>query len=623
MFARGALVVLVAACGDSAARVQLAPVSPCGATANKTAMRVVAYTAGGELRRTVPPNEIDAFPADTEQLGVEVIGGSAGELIAIGKTGPLAFAALEDGAAIPIVMAPPDGLCPVGPMTEPRVAPVVARAGRGVLVVGGTSPTGEPLSTAEYYDPATATFTPVTVPPNLADADNGLAGAVLSELPDGRVALTGTSSHVLATFAADESRLPMPVLFDHRAFHGAIALDDDHLFIIGGCADVAGSACSGPTLRTGFVYDMRDVANRERGPQLGDTAQRYGARIFDLGVQLDGVHRFVLAGGFGAAGEGDRFAITDGVTETITGMHAQHALLDGGALLSAFERDGTAQTGAAGVLVPDGGIAPLALAPRVDGARLVTLEDGSVLAVGGAANLARYVPTTNTWTMVVPETGGAALPALAAPVLTRLDDGSVLVLGGSDPSEQAWIYRPSLVGPSSGSVVALPDGSTDGVLTASDPTLLDRRAGRFVLAAGDDDYRARALVGGPRIADGSVGAVVRATGGGVALIAQQTGPGRALVGRLVPGEPARILRLDAGTETTLCTGAAVNESDIAIPVTFSVSAGTATLSVGATGASTAKVTCAVTASERGAWGLAAAGTGARIEVGPVTVTRTR
>lgn len=613
------VVVLIGACGDPPAHVQLVPLNPCG-TMPKTGLRVIAYSAGGELRRSVPPEEIDAFPADTEQLGVEVVGAGGG-LVAIGKTAPLAFDALEDGTQIPIVMAPPAGFCPVGPMTEPRVAPLVARAGPGVLIAGGLGPSGERLSTAEYYDPATATFTPVDVPPSLVDPDNGLAGAVLSELPDGRVAITGTASHALAYFSATDRKLTAPSLFDHRAYHGARAIDDDHLLIIGGCADVVGGACSGPALKTGFVYDLNDLAQRERAPQLGDPVQRYGAEVLDLGEQHDGVRRFLLAGGSGTPGVADRFALADDQTESIAGMPAQHALLDGGAVLAAFDPDGSPQTGAAAVLVPDGGLAPIALAPGVSGARLATLEDGSVVAIGGDASVARYVPTTNAWLVAAP--AGTGPGAISAPALVRLPDGSLLVLGGAAASAEAWIYRPSLVGPASGSIVALPDGSTEGVLTASDPTQLDRAAGHFVLTAAADDYRARALVGGPRIAEGSVTASVQVEAGGVALIAQQTGPGRALVGRLVPGEAARIERLAGGATISLCTGPVVSASDLVAPVTLAIAGGTATLSVGATGSATALASCAVPQSERGAWGVAAAGAGARVDVGPVTVARSR
>ena len=612
--------VLLVACGDPAAHVQLVPVNPCGMTMGKTGLRVIAYAASGELRRSVPPDAIDAFPADTEQLGVEVVGPGGG-LIAIGKTAPLAFDALDDGSTIPVVMAPPGGFCPVGPMTEPRTAPLVARAGAGVLIVGGTGPAGEQLSTAEYYDPATTTFTAVDVPPSLVDPDNGLAGAVLSELADGRVVLTGTASHALAYFTPADRELTAPSLFDHRAFHGARAVDGEHLLIIGGCADVTGGACSGPALRTGFVYDLADLAERERAPQLADSVQRFGGDLLDLGEQADGVRRFLLAGGTGTPGVADRFALADAVAESITGMPAQHAFLDGGAVLAAFDPDADPQTGAAAQLVPGGGLAPLALAPRVTGARLATLEDGSVVAIGGATSVARYVPTTNAWQVAAP--AGTYAPAITAPVLARLPDGTLLVLGGTGATAEAWIYRPSLVGPASGSIVALPDGSTEGVLTASDPTLLDRAAGRFVLTASADDYRARALVGGPRMAEGSVSASVKVEAGGVALIARQTGPGRALVGRLVPGEPARIEQLGAGATTLVCSGSVVTETDLAAVVTLAIGGGTATVSVGAAGGGTALVSCAVPAGERGAWGIATAGEGARVDVGPVTVARTR
>src|SRR6185369_8605842 len=130
------------------------------------------------------------------------------------------------------------------------------------------------------------------------------------------------------------------------------------------------------------VYDLRDLAMRDRAPQLGDTAQRYGARVIDLGMQRDGARRFLLAGGFGEPGAGDRFALTDDMTEPLTGLHAQTTLLDGSAVLTAFDPDTDTQTGSAAVLVPDGGLAAIALAPKVAGTRLATLEDGSAIAIG-------------------------------------------------------------------------------------------------------------------------------------------------------------------------------------------------------------------------------------------------
>jgi hypothetical protein len=603
---RGALLVLFIGCSDPAARVQLAPVSPCGQVTNETALRVVAYTAGGELRRTVPPSEIDAFPADTEQLGVEVIGDS-GRLVAVGKTAPLTYGALEDGTDIPIAMAPVDGFCAVGPMTEPRRAPALARAGDLVLVVGGTGSAGEQLASAEVYDPATATFASVSVPPQLMDLENGLAGAVLSELPDGRVALTGTSSHAFAIFDPATRRFSTPSLFDHRAFHGAYAVATDRLLVIGGCAEVVSGTCSGPSLRTGFVYDLTDLAMRERGPALDPAAIAHGARVLPLGVHTDGTPRYLLAGGFGTADSVERFALTDSIAEHIAAPATDAIVLDGGAALSASMT-------AVATLAPDRTASTtLGAVPWTTPPRLVTLEDGSVLALADV--VARYQPRTNTWTAL------AAPAAFASPSALRLADGSVLV-AGSAATADAWLYRPSLIGPNTGSITVVA-GDGEAVLTPADAATTARAASQFVMTGTAVALGSRALVGGPRMAQGSISAVVRVTGGGVALIAQQTGPGRYLAGRLVPGEPARIIERAAGSDTILCSGAAITDVDLTVPVTLSISGGTATLSVGATGAATVKATCSVPTAERGSWGLAVIGDGATVEVGPVTVARTR
>ena len=107
------------------------------------------------------------------------------------------------------------------------------------------------------------------------------------------------------------------------------------------------------------------------------------------------------------------------------------------------------------------------------------------------------------------------------------------------------------------------------------------------------------------------------------VLAQQTGPGHVLVGRLVPGEVARIYQRAAGMDQPLCTGQPVSEAELMAPVTLSISDGIASLSVGAPGSAIVKATCEVPTADRGAWGLAAAGEGARVEVGPVTVARTR
>lgn len=594
---RGALLVCLVACGDSPARVQLAPVNPCGPAKSPTGLRVIAYTGGGELRRAVPPTEIDAFPGDTEQLGVEVLG-EAGGVIATGKTAPLDFANLPDGDAIPLMMIPPGGFCAT--LEAPhaaRTAPAIARAGNGVLIVGGFDGSGAPLATAEYYDAAAGTFHDVDVPGAYDDPVNGLAGVVLTELHDGRVALTGTSRELRSYFDPATLAITKTDPFDVRAFHAAYEIADDQLLVMGGCAGVGSAACDGPLRHESYTYTL-DALDKPRGhaPTLPPGETRLGGTIFDLGVQQDGVRRYVLSPGDGDPGQGDRFALDDFMTEPVAGLHARTVALDGGALLSADP------AGPAVVLPPGGTAEPITPAVPMSAMQLVALEDGSVLALGDS--VLRYVPTTNVW---------QSLPAAPPPVplgasrAVRLLDGSVFVLAGG----QAFVYRPSLVGPQSGQLTAAPDGSQQGILTYPDPAALSHSMGKNLLT-GDG---ARALVGGPKIATGSISASVRVVTGGVALIAEQQGPGSAVVGRLVPGQPATIMRADG----TTCAGAAVTADELALPITLAISGHSATL---ATSTAT-KVTCDLPTVARGAWGLAAAGDNAQIDVGPVTVTRTR
>jgi hypothetical protein len=446
------------------------------------------------------------------------------------------------------------------------------------------------LSTAEYYDMTTATFSPVEVPPSLVDPANGLAGGVLTPLPDGPVVLSGTASHALAIFDPVTRTFSTPSLFDHRAYHAAVAPTDGQLFIVGGCADVVDGACSGPSLRTGFTYELADLAQRTRGPTLPDT--RVGGQLFALGPGRDGKPRYLLA----ADGVADRLTLDEDAPQTISGLYSGKALLAGGALL-------TAQSGAAAIVPPEGD-APvaLALAPQLERASLVSLEDGSVASIG--SRVVRYVPTNDAWI------AGEALPVpLDTPTTLRLPDGSVLVLGGKTASAEAYLYRPSLVGESSGSIVALPDASTDGVIVAPDPRVA-MHGGTYALQ-GDD---ARLLVGGVSTRTGAVTAAVTVHAGGVALLARQTGIGEVVVARLVPGEAARI---EDGQRKTLCAGSVVGA--LGPTVTFAIRGTTATVTNG----SATLVTCEIEGGARGHWGVASVGADADIEVGAITVERVR
>ncbi|HEU0036351.1 MAG TPA: hypothetical protein VFQ53_37320 [Kofleriaceae bacterium] len=621
-------IVAAYGCGDPPARVALVPISvgdsACGRPKGANQLSITAFATSGQVTRAVglgAPIEIADFPADTVQLGVEVLVGG-GDTGAAGKTLPLDFGALDDGAAIPVMMAPPGGFCPVGALVEPRRGPLVARAGEGVLVVGGVGPAG-PLSTAERYDPRTATFAPVDVPDALQDPVNGLAGAVLATLPDGRVVLTGGSRGLMAIYDPDSGQFGAAFAFaPPRAFHGAIATDGG-LLVAGGCNGVAGQTCDALPLRSSFVYDL-EGNTLATGPNLAPTAISEGAQLIDSGTD------FILTGGFGNPGEASRFTLDDREAELVTGLGAQATLLDGGALFTAFAPDAAAKSGLVRVVAPGGGVAALGNGPALVGARLVTLEDGRVLAVGGdpdrieqdgAARVALYDPTRDSWAFEFPAFTPADAPragdqpaTLVAPAAIRLGDGSVLVLGGdAAPSQSAWIYRPSLVGPAAGSVTAVPASATSpAVLTASDPATLTRTP-EWVLTAPDDALTARALVGGPRMQRGSVRAIVNVQAGGLALIAQQVTPGRALVAHLVPGEQARVEQLASGT---VCTGDPVELPANPVTATLEVGDGI-TVRLG----DTVVLACNERATDVGAWGVAADGAGSRIAVATVTVAR--
>ena len=128
--------LLIAACGDGDTRtVILERVAPaidpdCGAPADA---RTIIVTARGDF----PPEaaaealqieagtvDIDRFPNNTRVLEVRVEG-VGGEERTVGRTGVLDFDALDDGAVIPIFMAPRRGFCPVDEMASARTRPYV------------------------------------------------------------------------------------------------------------------------------------------------------------------------------------------------------------------------------------------------------------------------------------------------------------------------------------------------------------------------------------------------------------------------------------------------------------------------------------------------------------------
>jgi hypothetical protein len=620
-----ALFAAAIGCGSDPARIRLTPIEhgECGRPVGATGVRITAYAPSGEVTRAVAMDEeidIDDFPTDTVQIGVEVtIGGGA--VGAAGKSVPLDYHDLPTGTDIHVFMAPPGGFCatagadrPDGRMTEPRVAPLLARAGNGVLVLGGHDGMGTWLTTAEYYDPATATFTALDVPDVLGA--NGFAGTQVTTLSDGNVVISGGPLPSITLFLSEQRTFSESVLIQSRAFHTAIPVGDKEVLLAGGCQDSANGACSGLVRNSSQVYDIEALGVEPLdGPVL--RGRRVGAAIFDIGYQANGQRGFVIAGGAppdGAAdpSAADRISPGDLSTTELTGTHAHAAALDGGAVLTV---DGTQ----ASVIAPTAATARAMAAPPgfTPGVRLIGLEDGHVVAMGGAANgdLALYDPTTDRWQLTAPAAGSDVPTALGGASMLRLADGSVLVLGGEEASADAWIYRPPLLGAASGNVTVLPSGPTQTVLTPADPATVTRGTD-WQLAA--TEGMARALIGGPRMAKGSLTATVRVLDGGFALIAQDQGPGRALVAELVPGLPARLVRFSNNAPRTVCTGREVPAVDPAVPVNARLDVG-ATLRL--TFGGTELLACDPDGADTGAWGVGALGPNARVAVETVTLVR--
>jgi hypothetical protein len=625
VFARGLLLAnlvasSLAACGEPAARVQIAPIDlpsddpadPCGKPAASLVnqIKVTAYTPEGEQSEF--GSDITDFPSDTQQLGVQLIGGD-GTVLAAGKTVPLDYGTLADGATIPIAMLPPGGFCRANDMSQPRLHPIVARAGDGVLVLGGGVD-----AIADFYDPTTARFTPIA----LSGALTSLDGASVATLTDGRVVIMVGQALIVFEPSTQTFTTPSIVFSEQRIEQASYGLDASHWLVAGGCTSTDGACdATASPLTTTLAYEIDDagvlVGNGSGEPALPAGTASYGGSLFDVGTISDGSRRFVLAGATSAPTTADVIPLDSASTAAqVTGMSAQNVLLDSGALLTAFAPDGAPASGAGAMLPPegtDGAAIATSFGPARGGARLVLAEDGTAIAIGGGSDVAVYTPTTDRWSETTPT--GDVPGVLDAPSLVRLADGSVLVIGSTRPprgpalrSTRAWLYRPSLVGPASGELTAVPDG-TGAVLTPTAPAMRGSDGEGLILTAGSaDDVTVRALVGGPRRTTGTLQVLLHGLSGGVALVAQQTSPGEALVARLVPGVGTTLERHDGATVTTLCTGSSVTTAQLETGASLQLDATTASVFVGNASAPTLIMHCDLAsdpvAAQPGMWGVA-------------------
>lgn len=631
-----ALLALIA-CGDSAARVELRRLGgACGAVADARTLIVRALTDDGEVTRSVSVGavaELADLPPSTRQLALEVLG-AGGALRAVGKSAPLTFGELRDGEAIAIAMAPPGGLCPTAPMLEPRTAPIVARAGRYVLVLGGSN-AGGALASAELYDPQEDRFESVPLPARLVAAGS-FVGAAATELPDGRVALTGGPTGSYTVFDPQTKRFGPPIVLEPRFFHGAAAVGGDEILVAGGCRGASNEVCSGaaarPTFQLAVDSDAQEFLTALDRDHVAPTV------LFDPGLAAGLVPgsagrgaAALIVGASTAQGlpmqTADRLELASGAVTAIAGSQAAAAMLDSGAVLTGFAPGGLAPDGAASVISLSLAARAVADGPKLRGATLTLLEDGSALALGegegGAPAAALYRPAQNRWQAL---TLPAELGALGRHRAVRLVDGSVLIVGAGTaqaPAATAWRLRPSLVGPFSSSVISVPSQDGAAELTASDPAAVERElaTGRYELRGVRDGLGAWVVVGGPRLVDGSISAVLRptlpGTEDGVALVTHFESAASLVVTRVVPGQPITVQRHLGAQTSELCRGGPAPALPATTTVALVVRAGALVVRVG----EATVLSCAVGELTRGAWGVGALGATSRLGIDTLTVER--
>jgi hypothetical protein len=640
------LAAAVAACGPTDGHVTLAPVPTVGGCGRPAGAGGLVVSALGDFAPDAidvglgAPVAIDSFPPETRQLAVAVLG--AGGPLAVGASQPLQLGQLPDGAEVPILMAPQDGFCEVGPMAEARDRPLIVRAGAGALVIGGQGATG-PSRSAEYYDPTKGTFTPVMVPTALGAM--GTAGATATALADGRAVIVGGPSQAYGIFlpATGAFQTPAGALGEVRAYHAAVALDATRVLLAGGCSTIAaaGGCAAGSQRVTTEILDV-DTGALDPGPAL--TTARIGGRaqLEATGADLTGPTGVLLTGGVDFAGAPvtaiERFDPAAPGTPAVAtpGTGGLGAPLAAGAVLVALASPGAPAAGAAAVIAPGAAPYPVASATPRAGAVLVTLEDGTVAAIGGAAGTSvdRYLPAQRAWVATPAGAGSDAPDGIAGSAGVLLDDGTVLVAGGHDsagqPQAGAWIYRPALGGPFQGAVTVTPLVGDDADATAQldplDPALVDTATGAWEIASSPSSgaLASWAVIAGPELADGAVTATMRPTGG-VAILLGFAGPSAFDAIVLPAGGIARLERHGPGGISPLCTGSSVPAAlGGGTSVTFDVEreGDRVTATVTPQGeAATTVIDCAAGAGTRGKAGVAPVGAGANLIVDTIAVSR--
>ena len=641
-----AILCALIGCGQpSAGTVQLTPVSllnsDCGRAADAHSLVVTALGDSGSDRRIVSLDDgvdaidLSAFPVDTRQFTVEVLGAN-GAVTTAGKTTTFEGAGLVDvSTPIAIAMLPLAGGCAVAPMANARDRPQIAAAGDGALVIGGGDSAGA-AAVAEWYDRASGSFHAIATPSSLIDPA-GFIGASVTTMPDGRVVIIGGPRPAYVVFDPTTQTFAAPGLLESRVFHAAVALDDHHVFIAGGCSILESGQCgAGSSLRSTRVLDI-DTGDLAIGPTL--LAAHVGSSAW-LEATTTGEASVAIGGGVDDTGAAvatiDRVGLTSGTVTSVAGGSGAVAVDRAGAALLAFAPDGDDATDQAAVVAGDAAAA-FAVAsdlPR-SGPTLTTGEDGAIVALGGddGTTASLFSAQTGRWQRTA--IGGDSLGAVTGAASARLADGSVLVVGGTldgAATSSAWLYRPSLVGPWAATLTETPAADEATTLVPADPSTVERDSG-WLLRSPSDGLGAWALIAGPEYTDGEMTLTADLVGtGGIALLihaAPVTGEAGETAAffddvELVAGSPAvaRAYRGSAAVVET-CLGSSMIDATALANATLVATIAGQSLSVSVDGVTV--LHCTLPSSPApiasGAFGIGAIGSDAAVTVETVTVDR--
>lgn len=520
--------------------------SQCGAPPDARSMLVRAigdFQAGETTAQSIELGQdgrfvIDRFGADTKALEVEVRG-FGGAVVAIGRSAEFSIEELEDGASIPVFMAPPNGLCATGIGADARRRPLLARLGAGVLVAGGVDESGLSVASVQWYDSASSSVENVDV-----SLYGDLNGATMTTLGDGRVLVIGGTSTGYQLVDPNTREFSAPAFYrEARSHHVATALPDGRVFLAAGCSQPLGEGCvEGTALLTSTIIEP-DTGELVPGPLL--TQRRVGGLAW-----WEGLDSILLVGGTDAEGEpvaGAERVFLDGRTSVVVpDVSGASAQTDEGVVWAGLQGVSGEPASELWTVVPDAevttGAGTAAFADK--DVAMLALEDGSLLAFGRQG--AQQIQALDG------ETTDLRLPELSGRVQQRgirLGDGAVLILGGDEGG--AFVYRPSLAGPLSGAASATFESEAQRAgLTSGSPGAIeyDSERGSHIRMERGEAALDWVLFAGPVLSDMSFEAAATSDGT-IALLFGWLSPSSHWRVELEPGKSTRLVRLEAGVES--------------------------------------------------------------------------